>query len=342
MAIVLAVTSACAGADGGEAGPASSGGATSTTVAPSTTLDAPTVAEERTFAVGSREESYVDETRQTKSHQASDVLGERTLPVLVLYPAEGRPGGAVTAGAAPATERGPFPLIVFSHGVGAFGAAYQATLEVIASAGYVVAAPTYPLANAKTTGGPTISDADEQTNDISFLFDQLTDATAGSDGPYAGLIDGERLGVAGHSLGGITSIGAGYQPCCTDDRIDAVAEWSGVLLPIAGDGSDEIDPEAAGRPLLIVHGAKDQTVRYQSATELYAEVAPPKFLVTLPLEGHIPAFLTGLGSPASTVVTLTTIDFFDRYLKADPAGLDRLRADVAVDPAVATLEADEG
>jgi pimeloyl-ACP methyl ester carboxylesterase len=298
------------------------------------------VVEPNTYGVGMIIETRVDDSRPTKAHKTQPELPQRTLPVNVYYPADLRPADAVVPDA-PAAD-GPFPLLVFSHGVGAFGAAYQATLQVIASAGYVVVAPTYPLGSKDTPGGATIDDIDQQTADVSFLLDEYVEASAEPSGPFSDLIDPDRLGTFGHSMGAITSIGVGFEDCCVDERLDAVAEWSGLLLPLGPGGTGELADAAEGRPLLIVHGDKDPVVPYATGEALYDLVGGPKYFVTLPGEGHVTAFVVGLGSPVGSVTTLTTINFFDRYLKDDAEGIERLETAVAATPGVATLESVPG
>jgi hypothetical protein len=74
------------------------------------------------YAVGSRIETFVDESRPTRAHASLAAEPARTLRTLILYPATGAAGGAVVEGATAATGDGPFPLIVFAHGSGGLGA----------------------------------------------------------------------------------------------------------------------------------------------------------------------------------------------------------------------------
>ena len=334
VTLVLAATACTAGsttADDDAAAP--------TTVA--TTAPVPRVVEPDTFAVGSVTETQVDDTRVTKAFNGYPELPERTMPVTVHYPAEGEPSDEVVPGAPPAVDDGPFPLLVFSHGVNSTPLAYVLTLRAIASAGYVVVAPTSPLGSKATPGGGGIQDMDQQALDVGFLLDRYLAASEGTDGPLAGLIDPERIGAFGHSMGAVSTMGAGLQECCVDERIDAVAEWSGILVPLGG-GPGEVAEEAQDRPVLIVHGDADATVPYVHGQNVYERAQGPKFFVTLLGEPHTPPFIVGLDSPAGSVATLATIDFFDRYLKDDAAGLDRLETAVAATPGKATLQADEG
>src|SRR4029453_7146260 len=96
------------------------------------------------------------------------------------------------------------------------------------------------------------------------------------------LVDPERLGAFGHSMGGITSLGVGFQDCCVDGRLKAVAEWSGLFLPLDDDGSADLAEEAEDRPLLIVHGDKDPVVPYALGQDFYQKAIGPKYFVTLP------------------------------------------------------------
>jgi MFS family permease len=115
--------------------------------------------------------------------------------------------------APPATGDGPFPLIVFAHGSGGLGDRYFGLLRAWAGAGYVVAAPRFPFATDPDTASP--DDYPNQPGDMSFLVDELP--AAGSDGSdeLAGLIDPERIGAAGHSLGGMTTLGLVANTCAT-------------------------------------------------------------------------------------------------------------------------------
>jgi len=267
------------------------------------------------------QKTYVDRTRKTQANGTAAEKPERTLPTLVLYPARGKPGFETSTENAKA-QPGPWPLVVFSHGVTGKGSDYATTLRVIVSAGYVVIAPNYPLSNRDAKEHPSITDVPEQTRDIAFLIDQLLSADKHAGSPLTGLIDPDRIGIAGHSLGAITSLGAGYNACCADRRISAVAEWAGIFFPLESGG--KVAPVARNRPLLILHGNQDGTVPYRSGQEVYRLLGPPKYFITLPGAGHIPPYLQGVGVPQSKVVTLATIDFFDRYLKGDKAGITRL------------------
>ena len=74
----------------------------------------------------------------------------RAVTTIVRYPASG----------------GPYPLIVFAHGFAVTPATYAPLLRAWAQAGYVVAAPVFPLTNANAPGGPNESDLRDQPADV--------------------------------------------------------------------------------------------------------------------------------------------------------------------------------
>lgn len=300
------------------------------------TAPVPKLAGIGTYAVGSEEVDVVDESRTTAAQGDQDELPERTLATLVLYPAVGDADTTeVIPGAAP--EAGPWPLVVFSHGLGGTGPAYVNTLKLWASAGYVVVAPTYPLTSALTPDGPKADDLVNQPTDVSYLIDWAT--ARPDDDPLAGVIDLERIGLAGHSLGGFTSLATAYNPKLRDERVDAVAGWAGKYPEgPAGDGG----PVEDGPPLLVIHGDADGTVGYSAALATISAIGPPWRLITLVGGEHIPPYIQGLDDPYSRVVTEATLDFFDATLKDDPDGNQRLEDVIDQAGDKATLAVEEG
>ena len=270
--------------------------------------------------VASVTETFVDETRPTEAEEGvTEAEDTRTIPTTIWYP-EG--------------DEGPYPLVIFSHGVTAHAADYEPEISEIAAAGYVVAGPDFP----ETTGGDGI-DAFEfvvhQPADVSFVIDQVLALDAGSEGPLAGLVDEERIGVAGHSLGGITTFGVAYNSCCRDDRIDAASPWAGLLLPY-GEGTAY---DLSGVPMLLIHGDLDDTVPYRGSTQAFEQATAPRYLLTV-LEADHGSYLDP-DDDANAVVVGATIDFLDGYLLGDDAALERLPEDAVLD-GVTTLESAPG
>ena len=366
VALAAAVALLAAGCSGGSdpSAGAASGSTTTTSVAPSITATAPgpatsvassttstspaapgasaAVAAEGTYPVGFVQVDLTDDSRDTPANGSAPGSDGRKLPTLAYYPAKG-PAGPDAGGADAAVEggelrEGRFPLLVFSHGVTGRAVFYKGELAAMASAGYVVIAPDYPLSNADSREKPTVNDVGNQPGDASFLIDQFTEAPYGSPTvDVAAHVDAEHVGAVGHSLGAITSLGLGYSACCTDDRVDAVASWAGLLVPLQGQPNP--GDQTGDRPLLLIHGDQDETVPYGSSTEAFEKVTSPRWFITLPGGRHIPPYLSPTVNSAARLVTTTTIDFFDAQLKGDPGGIERMDQAVAgAGPQVATIQ----
>jgi dienelactone hydrolase len=280
----------------------------------------PEVAAIGKYAVGVKTQTFTDTTRPTEGIGSS-----RSLQTAIFYPAQGRPTTEPVESARPDTKDGPYPLILFSHGLGARGVFYQDVIKTWVSAGYVVAAPDYPLSNQRAPGGASfgraIGDTKNQPADASFVITEVIKLDKG--GKQFGGIDAKRVGASGHSLGGITTYGVTYSGCCRDKRIKAAIPMSGLAGVV--EPADQYFQDGA-TPLLGLHGNADGTVPYSAGKEAYTGARAPKFLLTFIGAGHVSPFLGGTDAQA-TVLKKATVDFWDRYLKGDKAALDKLRTD---------------
>ncbi len=285
------------------------------------------------FAVGRRSYTFVDPSRPTSPNGTYPGAPTRTLQTMLLYPAKGDPAGPITDDAKPIrTRRGHrFPLIVFSHGYGANGPAYTLVLARFVNQGYVVAAPTFPLSSGGAPGGPKGGDYINQPADVSFVLTRVLRLARRGHG-LRRTVDRHEIGVAGHSLGAITTLGVAANSCCLDPRIDAASEWSGALLPFPG-GS--LFPKRTP-PFLFVHGEADGTLPYSGSAAGYAQAAAPKAFLTLEDAPHVFFY----GNWLQPFVDTTT-DFFDGFLKGKRRALGRMAADGNV-PDAASLQQDLG
>ncbi|MFT4570420.1 MAG: dienelactone hydrolase [Hyphomicrobiaceae bacterium] len=234
------------------------------------------------FRVSSRRETFVDTTRGTDANNGFPALAERTLEARVWYP-------VVTPGlSAPVLDAGgPFPLVIRAHGFGGFADDSGDITSHLASYGYVVVAPTFPLSNFNTPGGATLADVDEQIADISFLIDEMLARSATAGSLFEGGIDASRVGAVGHSLGGITVLGAGYHTDIADPRIGAVVGHA-PLGCVLEDGFFDGGTAA----LMIVGGTEDLVTRYPSNHLAPYQIAnAEKYLVTLEGGLHV-GFIT--------------------------------------------------
>jgi dienelactone hydrolase len=233
---------------------------------------------------------------------------DRPLPTTIWYPRSGD---------------GPFPVIVFSHGLTSEPSAYSALLTRWARAGFVVAAPSFPHTHYRVSDYRPL-DVVNQPADASYVLTKVLALGSKSGDPLAGRLDTKHVAAAGHSAGGITTIGmfTGKR----DARLVAGIVLAGrQVLPTPFTG-----PAAS---ILFVHGKLDRTVPYQDGLAAYRAVPWPKALMSVTKGGHVTI------SKGFEPVLDTTTDFWRWSLYGDPAAKARLKAD-ATAGGTATLTAD--
>jgi len=244
----------------------------------------------------------------------------RPLPTTVWYPAAGI---APSTGPAPVDHApgaaGRFPLVLFSHGLTAQPADYAAMLARWAQAGFVVAGPTYPYTHYDASGyEPT--DIVNQPADASSVIDQLL-ALDPAD-PMRAIIDPSRIGAAGHSGGGITTVG--LFSAVRDGRLKAGVVLSGTDFQ----GTPFTGPAAA---MLFVHGAKDNTVTWRAGHTVFEAVPWSRAMLSIADGGHV------IESSSFEPATQTSTEFLRYALYGDASAKQRLPSAAAVN-GVATLE----
>ncbi|SBT46988.1 alpha/beta hydrolase family protein [Micromonospora auratinigra] len=241
--------------------------------------------------------------------------GDRPLPVTIWYPARGAAGGTPQRSAPAATGR--FPVVMFSHGLGGRPEDYQLLLSRWAAAGFVVAAPRFPHTGAGGDGNPL--DVLNQPADVSYALTRVLALDTKAGDPLRGRLDAERVAAAGHSAGGVTTIG--LFTAGRDERLDAGIVFAGTALGV-GTGF-----AGAAAPQLFVHGEADEVVSYASGRAVYDAVPWPKAMLSLPKGDHGRALL-GDGR-ALRVVADTTVEFLRWTLYGDAAAKRRLPTDAA-------------
>jgi dienelactone hydrolase len=241
----------------------------------------------------------------------------RRFDVIVRYPIV---RGAATGGQGSASVSGPFPLIVFGHGFAVTPEPYSLLLDAWTRAGYVVAAPIFPLENANAPGGPNEKDLVNQPTDMKIVISEVLSASDSGSSDLAHLVDGSHIAVTGQSDGGDTALAAAYDPSVRDLRIGAAMILSGAEDPFA----PQFAMPAGGPPLLAVQGTADTINPPEQTYAFYDSASPPKFLLRLVGAGHQPPYTEP--GPDLAAVERTTIGFLDSYFKARPAKFDRLLA----------------
>lgn len=227
----------------------------------------------------------------------------------------------------PPAGSGPWPLVVFGHGFAGTPVVYRRLLRAWADAGYLVAAPLFPLGNADAPGGPDRSDLVHQPRDMRFVITQLLAANSSAESPLYGLVDARHIAVAGQSDGGITAFATAYERGYADPRVDAAIVMAGARLD---DG-----PLEKGPPLLAIQGSDDRVNDPRDTLALFDAVTRPKFLLWLRGAGHLPPFTTP--SRGLAAVERATRAFLDHYLRGRPLrALSRATAGLGI----ASLQSD--
>jgi predicted dienelactone hydrolase len=237
------------------------------------------------------------------------------------------------AGAAPAAG---YPLIVFSHGYTGCNTQSVFLMEALARAGYFVVAPNHKDARCGTARGTwypgkmlanrpqaPFRDVDkwneetykDRREDIEAVLDGVL-----RDGSFQGVpIDRNRIGIAGHSLGGYTALAlAGGWPSWKDNRIKAVLALSPHCSPFVAKG----DLPHLNVPVMYQGGTRDfgETPVVRRAGGAYELSSSPKYYVELDGAGHFA--WTDLNKSYQETIDEYSVAFFDRYLK--PSGSDAL------------------
>jgi hypothetical protein len=275
------------------------------------------------WAVATQSFTFVDTSRRTPAAGGDPGEASRSLPTVIRYPVDGPPSGAEAVGGAGSHLGPPFPLIVFAHGYNTTPGAYSDLLHAWASAGYVVAAPSFPRA---TAGGPLDEgDVDNQPGDVSFVITQVLAAA-----PLAGLVDGAHIGVAGHSDGASTAAGIGYNSCCRDSRLAADAVMEGDEHSFPGGHWFPGGPAAA---LLVIQADHDALNPPSLGRAVYDGGSSPEYLLWLVNAQHLQPYTSDAAHLG--VVEAVTTAFFDRYLKGRAASVAAMKS--AATPGLATL-----
>jgi dienelactone hydrolase len=275
----------------------------------------------RDFEVVRLQLDLVDAGRDTPAGVATDPVFGRALATEIWYP----------------ETDGPAPLVVFAHGLSGHPDRFENLLGAWAAAGYVVAAPVFPLTNATVPGSAgNWADVANQPADLSFVTDELLAANAEGDGPLAGRIDPDRIGVGGLSLGGATTYLAGLNEATRDRRFSAAMVLAGVAV---NDPETGTFLEPSGVPALLVHGDADPVAPLSVAENAYGLLTGPRALVVLTGGGHAEPFQDDQTPFDEEVIEITT-RFWDNRLagRADAAPLTQ----ALLDSTLLTWQADEG
>jgi dienelactone hydrolase len=225
-------------------------------------------------------------------------------------------------------------MIVVAHGLDGDPAALGDLAEVWARAGFVVVAPMFPTTVKDANGRSSASETRLQAGDLHFVIGRLVAGARRRSSAWYGRIDAAHIGAAGTSLGGLAVYASTTESCCTDARIDAA-----VLMAAVHRDVPDSEQQPNHVPMMLLQGDADPG--YHNSRDAYADLRPPKWLVTLEGSGHAPPFEAPRGSEGA-VVDAATIAFWDGTLRGDPTGASRIAAAVHAHRGMTSLLVDLG
>lgn len=217
----------------------------------------------------------------------------------------------------PKTGDGPFPLVVFSHGFRSDPNSYWALLTGWASAGFVVAAPSFPLTHRGSAA--VVTDVLNQPADVRFVLGRVLALDHTPQDPLEGRLDEKHVAAAGHSAGAATTVGL-LDTCCADSRLTAALVLTGTAQAF---GTDFTRP---GVPTLVLHGDADDVIPPAAGRNLYSALPGPKAFVSLLGGTHSAPYDTASDPHFPTVLAVTT-DFLRWALDGRTDAAAALRTD---------------
>jgi predicted dienelactone hydrolase len=192
-----------------------------------------------------------------------------------------------------ASDEGPFPLVIFAHGFGAYPTEYQFLLTHLASWGFVVAGPDFNergLVSAFAGAGTTTTSLAEAAAEAA-LQERVTDEAAIMTGTrellaeenaepgglLEGRVDATNVGVGGHSAGVTSALAAAD----TDPNVKTFIAMSGGRA--LTEGSALPPPDVPG---MVMTGGRDEVAELERVRGLFDSLNPPKRLVIIDEAGH--------------------------------------------------------
>lgn len=192
-----------------------------------------------------------------------DAKRDRAVPVKIFFPKDGA---------------GPFPIVIFSHGLGGSRDNYEYLGRHWAGCGYVSVhvqhigsddgvwkdVPLAERAKAMQRAAMSVSNVVNRPLDGQFVIDQLGKLNADETSPMKGRLDLNAIAIAGHSFGGYTTLALAGQtfilPLGTikrynDPRIKAAIQMS-APAPSNRKDMDKIY-DSITIPMLHMTGTKD-------------------------------------------------------------------------------------
>lgn len=186
-----------------------------------------------------------------------------------------------------ASDKGPFPLVLFAHGFAAYPTEYQYLLTHLASWGMVAAAPDFNERGllAALSGSSTTTD---ETAVMLATQDLMETQDVMESGLLSGKVDTSNTATIGHSAGVSSAVGAAAE----DPEIKTFVAMSGGRAPGSSTGSTTSsggtipDLPIPTQPGMVVTGGKDQVAALDRVQGFFESLNPPRRLVVVDDAGH--------------------------------------------------------
>jgi dienelactone hydrolase len=283
------------------------------------------------YGVGVHQLDLQDYSRGITAYGEFPGSDVRTIPTAVFYPVWEVPHSGIYGEHAPYSANGPYPMVLFAHGFGVDWHFYTALIESIASTGYVVVVPTYPLLSGWPAGPTDTVEWDEHFTDTSFVISSMLQLNA-SDPMLKGMIDPKRIGAVGHSDGALISFGAGEEAYRTDPRVRSVISYAADL------GFADGWYQESGRPFLHYFSDSDEYNPYPAAMNYdRSYLEDPHWSISLWGANHSSPYIDP-NDPHFGMVTSTTVNFLNATLKGYPIGYFFMMMDVVTRPDLGAFE----
>ena len=190
-------------------------------------------------------------------------------------------------------DGGPYPLVVFSHGLAGYRLQSTFLTTHLASWGFVVAAVEHPYRDLTAVfgdlgplvgglGSPDSPDVQQLINAI----DVVQAAAEADAGPLAGLdVETERVGAVGHSAGGFAVYGA----AAADPRI---VTYVALASPVGGSFTASASTTVPlvpppDKPSLLIAGSADAIAPLARIQDAYDALPSPKAFAVIDGVTHL-------------------------------------------------------
>jgi len=194
---------------------------------------------------------------------------------------------------ATASDRGPFPLVLFAHGFASFRDQSTFLTTHLASWGFVVASVDYLERGLASVLGQQPDPQLEDTDLTRMAVSLLASENEREGGLLQGRVSTDRIAITGHSAGGGTAIRFGGDP-------DVVT-----YIPLSAGIFDDSMASLPDKPSLWIVGAIDGVVDPQSVADAFAAASVPARFVLIDNMGHLgPSDICAIGDSGGGVVQI--------------------------------------